>query len=372
MPPDDTDGPGDDLPGLHDDQLDDADLPGLDEIDSSTESDASTDAAETPDGDVLDQLDENLAEQGARFDAEAAARDQAHAELDEWRELAGDTVTTHEWDRMSLEKKKWIRKNWWSQVFRGLRGRRPWLFVGGGFGILGLVLAVGFFTGDGDDPAVAVISDTPAVETVAPSTAVLVEDTEAPAVAVDTPEMSVVPVVIDPGDYVRCREATVVADLNGDAWIMATPAAPWLPGPGPDTTWSLILDVGIDLGTQSNTVRWTLYDGSTRGESHISGDNVKAALDSEMWVTPEGQVAVKLPGTSPTGGLSVTDIGPDAGITWFGQLWPQEDSEFQQWDETKPLGEITQVTDALPRPGWERIETDFGPITLIIPDTSND
>ena len=82
-------------------------------------------------------------------------------------------------------------------------------------------------------------------------------------------------------------------------------------------------------------------------------------------------MAVKLPGTSPTGGLSVTDIGPDAGITWFGQLWPQEDSELQQWDETKPLGEVTQVTDALPRPGWERVETDFGPITLIIPDTSD-
>ena len=103
-----------------------------------------------------------------------------------------------------------------------------------------------------------------------------------------------------------------------------------------------------------------------------SGDNVKAALDSEMWVTPEGQVAVKLPGTSPTGGLSVTDIGPDAGITWFGQLWPEEDSEIQKWDETKPLGEITQVSDALPRPGWERVETDLGPLTLIIPDTSDD
>ena len=369
MPPDDNGGDGDDLPGLHDDQLDDADLPGLDEIDSSTESDASTDAAETPDGDVFDALDESLAEQGARFDAEAAARDQAHAELDEWREQAGDTVTTHEWDRMSLERKGWIRERWESEAIRGLKYFPRWIFLGGG--ILGLVLAVGFVLndGDGDDPAVAVPSDTPVVVTVAPSTSVLVEDTEAPAVAVEVPEESAV--VSGPGDYVRCREATVVADLNGDAWIMATPIAPWLPGPGSDATWSLILDVGIDLGTQTNTVRWTLYDGSTRGESHISGDNVKAALDSEMWVTPEGQVVVKLPGTSPTGGLSVTDIGPDAGITWFGQLWPQEDSELQQWDETKPLGEVTQVTDALPRPGWERVETDFGPITLIIPDTSD-
>lgn len=370
MPPDDNDGPGDEFPGLHDDQLDDADLPGLDEIDSSTESDASTDAAETPDGDVFDALDKNLAEQGARFDAEAAASDQAHAEVDEWRERAADTVTTHEWDRMSLGKKEEIREDWEREAILRLKYMPRWVFVGGGFGVLGLVLAAGIYLGGGNDDevAVAVPSDTPVVQTVAPSTAVLVEDTEAPAVAVDTPEVLL---VTDPGDYVKCREATVVADLNGDAWIMATPIASWSPGPGPSTTWSLILDVGIDLGTQTNTVRWTLYDGSTRGESHISGDNVKAALDAEMWVTPEGQVAVKLPGTSPTGGLSVTDIGPDAGIIWFGQLWPQEDSDLQQWDETKPLGEITQVTDALPRPGWERVETDFGPITLIIPDTSD-
>ena len=185
MPPDDSDGLGDELPGLHDDQSDDADLPGLDEIDSSTESDASTDAAETPDGDVLDRLDESLAEQGARFDAEAAARDQAHSELDEWRERAGETVTTHEWDRMSLGRKAEIREEWEREAISRLKYMPRWLFVGGGFGIFGLVLLAGFFlfAGDADDPVVAPPS----------TTTMMVEDT---AVEDDQPATTAPPVTV--------------------------------------------------------------------------------------------------------------------------------------------------------------------------------
>jgi len=180
MPPDDTDGLGDDLPGLHDDQLDDSDLPGLDEIDSSTESDASTDAAESPE-EVLERVDEAVDEWESELDAEAAARDQAHAELDEWAEGKGETVDTYEWDRRSLGYKKSIRERWNREAIRNL-------IMFGGFGIIGLLL-LGFFFfsgGDADDTAVAVPSETPAESTAPPSTEATVVDTAAPAGVADT------------------------------------------------------------------------------------------------------------------------------------------------------------------------------------------
>ncbi len=196
MPPDDTDGlDPDEFPGLHDDQADDADLPGLDDDSPPSEPDGSADAAETADGDVLDQLDQNLAEQGARFDAEAAARDQAHAELDEWRELAGDTVTTHEWDRMSLGKKKEIRGDWWGGWdFRWRRYR--WMVVVGVF--LPLVLMAGFFLRSGSDEtdATTAPSSTEAAvtETAPPATVPPVTATTAPPV----PAIATVTGTLDP------------------------------------------------------------------------------------------------------------------------------------------------------------------------------
>ena len=155
---------------------------------------------------------------------------------------------------------------------------------------------------------------------------------------------------------------------NDDTWIEVTLATPW--PPTNDVAWSLIVRVGIHLGPQIHIAQWTLHDGTTRGEGNIVGD-VTAALDSEMWVTTDGQLVVKLPGTSPTGGLAASDLGENAELLLFGQLWLEEASEIQQWDYAVAWGQITQATDSLPRPDWQPVETDLGPITLIIPDTSD-
>ena len=301
-----------------------------------------------------------------------------------------------QWQRLSLEAKRRFRRGWEDyqalsadsvigelapydamETLVDARHKLPtkpplprWIFIGGGFGIIGLLLVVGFFilSGDGDDAGVAEPSEVSVVETAPPSTEAIVEDTEAPAVAVDAPEPSVVVAVADPADFVTITDAAVLVDPNDDTWIEVTLATPW--PPTNDVAWSLIVRVGIHLGPQIHIAQWTLHDGTTRGEGNIVGD-VTAALDSEMWVTTDGQLVVKLPGTSPTGGLAASDLGPNAELLLFGQLWLEEASEIQQWEESVTVGQITQVADSLPRPDWQPVETDLGPITLIIPDTSD-
>ena len=111
-------------------------------------------------------------------------------------------------------------------------------------------------------------------------------------------------------------------------------------------------DFGIAVAMSADILEVGAPDESLNGED--AGAAYVFRADESGWIEEQRLVPSEL-----------------SGITWFGQLWPQEDSEIQQWDETKPLGEIAQVAEVLPRPGWERVETDFGPITLIIPDTSD-
>ena len=173
----------------------------------------------------------------------------------------------------------------------------------------------------------------------------------------------------EPADYVTATNTAVLIDPNGDVWIEVTLAAPWLPEPpAADTAWSLIVGIGIDLGYQTNSSWWTLYDGSTRGEGSIVGDGITAGFDGEMWVTLDGKLVVRLPGSSPTGGLAVTNLGPDATFYSYGRLGLEEGSELQTWEETPPLGDITQLADPLPHPDWRLVEVNsLGPIRLDVP-----
>ncbi len=255
-----------------------------------------------------------------------------------------------------------------------LGGLPQWIVIVGGFGIVGVVLATLFVLRSGsDDPetaAVAIPSDTVVTTTVAPTTTAAAEPTTPPTTA-RAAQSTLAIAIEDPLNWVTVTAAEVLADPNDDAWVVATPATPWIAGPPPDdAAWSLIVDIGLDLGTQVHSVRWTLHDGSTRGESHIEGA-IEAALAAEMWLTPDGRIAVRLPGTSPTGGLSAGDVGAGAMITLFGQSWPTADGEIERTEETIAAGAVPVATEPLPLPGWQQVETEFGPITLIVPDISD-
>ena len=261
-------------------------------------------------------------------------------------------------------------------------------WIGAGVGAVAFAVGAFFlFTNNGDptplpgteQEAGVAQTDTPSSGPGADDVSEVEESASAEAIAEPAPQVAVEEepgaavedeaqvAVDDPVALVTIVEATVLADPVGDVWIEVSFAAPWLLGrPGTDAAWNMIVQVGIAHGEQFNGTQWSLVDGKTRGEGFIAGD-VRAALDGEMWVTEEGKLVVKPPGLSPTGGLPASDLGPDATIYLFGQLILEEGDEIQRREETTPLGEVTQLTDPLPRSDWPPVETDFGPVTLVIP-----
>jgi hypothetical protein len=98
----------------------------------------------------------------------------------------------------------------------------------------------------------------------------------------------------------------------------------------------------------------------------MDGD-VRAALNGEMWVTPEGRLVVRFPGLSDTDGLAASSLAPDAQISLYAQVVPEEGADFERIERVVPLGQVTEPGQVLPLPDWILVETDFGPITLVIP-----
>jgi hypothetical protein len=46
---------------------------------------------------------------------------------------------------------------------------------------------------------------------------------------------------------------------------------------------------------------------------------------------------------------------------------PEEGADFEKVERIVSLGAVTQSGDVLPLSDWILVETDFGPITLVIP-----
>lgn len=258
MPPDDTDGLGDDLPGLHDDQVgddspsteadgwDDPDLPGLEGDSPSPEVEVPTEQAETTsdptkatdesdwteaelddwfvrdfggDQEMLDRFGEypvSRAELASKYDIgmlsdSLISGQQAYTYVARWlRDRGRNREDT--WSEMSADERAQFRRGWEDyetalaaadsiaadSVVGELAPYGPdysnpakrsvprWIFVGGGFGILGLVLMVGFFLSSGSDEtdASTAPSSTEAAvtETAPPTTVPPVTATAAPPV----------------------------------------------------------------------------------------------------------------------------------------------------------------------------------------------
>jgi hypothetical protein len=264
------------------------------------------------------------------------------------------------------------------------RGLSPGVRVGIAVGFVGSLVVGGLILSSGSDSDESVTAPEPQAQseesaeptptqppvTVRDDPTVTVEDEpsiapdEAPAVAVDEPAASAGPP--DPVDQLAVLETAVFVDPEGDVLIVAEFAAPWGP-PSSAAAWNMSVNVGIADAGQTYRTDWSLADGKSRGVGYtFVDDRAVSSVDGEMWTTPEGRLVVKLPGSSPTGGLAATDMGPDAVVRWAAQLILEEGGETQRWNGQSPVGEINQLTEPTP-PGAQPIETDFGPVTLVIP-----
>ncbi len=213
-------------------------------------------------------------------------------------------------------------------------GKRPrWIFVGGGFGILGLVLMVGFFlrSGDADDTAAAVPSETPVVEATPPSTEATVIDTAAPAGVSDVPfptswpytatkTASIVPApdfmtptpvgavlswafnVTESCQQEVCTYVTVIDVLMPD---------PLFPAP-PETTW-VVVDTGWSLDVTYLSTQSAYDDGTTCVIRHHD--------TFELTVTNEGSIPTAFTGTWVQ--ASSLDLGASSGNIdlYCGEPW---------------------------------------------------
>ncbi len=248
-------------------------------------------------------------------------------------------------------------------------GRRLRLPILGGLGILALTVGgQALLDSPGDVPLDSVPVAASPAGTPPPTTETMTDDTTAGTEAPpSTPPPEVA--VFDPANLVTTVGTDLLVDLNGDTWVALTLGEPWIAGPPPvDTAFNLIVNVGVDVEGQVHGTRWTLYDGATRGEGFIDGDDVKAALPSELWVTPDGRLVARIPGLSTTGGLALSQVGDSAELVLGGQIRLSEESELVQWVDRAPLGEATVVADPLPGLDWTAVEVDHGPITLVIPE----
>ncbi len=328
----------------------------------------------------------------------------------EWPQHSSGSQTHASPDQYLASKELTLRADAALQLSPDARSERPpaapatgptvprWVWVGGGLGTLGLVLAGSFLVFGGSDDSDSVAGTEPAAVVEEPATAVEdepvaeVQDApagvaeeqpgvavdEEPAVAVEDEPTVVVEEdassvrdvpdagVADPFDLLTVVEASLLADPAGDLVAKAAFVVPWPEGtPSNAEVYDMFVQVGIAFDGQFNAASWSVTAGKTRGVGYIYGD-APAAVDGELWLTPDGVLFGKLPGLSPTGGLSVSALGPDAVIAWDAYVILEEGGEIQRWNGEFPLGEIGEFSDATP-PGAQRVETEFGPVELVIP-----
>ena len=254
------------------------------------------------------------------------------------------------------------------------------IWIGGGVGVLGLVLAIGFFTFSGSDvsdPA-TVVEDVPAIA-VTEEPAATVEDqptaavAEEPVTAIEeepTPPVEEVPTlaVEGPGCPRKCHLRNGVGRLER-RHIPRSVLRRALADRNPCSGRSLE-HAGPCRGsppTSCPTQPSGLFMMERHEAQRLSWGDVQASIDGEMRVTPKGTLVVKLPGLSPTGGLAAANLTSAARLTWLSQVILEEGDDIQRWDGDTTLGEIAQLTEPLPLLGWIPVATDFGPVTLIVP-----
>ncbi len=173
-----------------------------------------------------------------------------------------------------------------------------------------------------------------------------------------------------PEDRVVIGASLAMADANGDVWVLLIFPNAWEGEPPTiDFAHSVQLGAAVELdGLQYGTL-WTSA-GQIRFSTGIPG--APTLLDQganpnrvpgEMWITPEGMLAIRLAGNSPTGGVPTSSVNADTTLVRISSLRETGDAEPIVTLDRVPLGGFV-LTGTLPVPSWTPLTDVSGSLSV--------
>jgi hypothetical protein len=346
-------------------ELVEADLPGLRDPEAQPEPPPPTEPTPEPTFDEV--VDDRIRQIGENLDADARARSEQseRGEREEFGLSSGSGGTDEQFESArDAVIADWLSRFGWLKALLGS------FIVASGIGLL-LILTNLLTSGSGEPEEAAVLSggDT-TVATEAPTAAPAnTGATEAPTAAAA--------VAIDPAAQLVIATSEAIVDSNGDLWILLGFDAPWVgESPTIDFAWAALVAAGVEIDGSIHGATWSVTDGQSYAEGLPGGSALprtagnESIVPAELWITPDGMLAIRLPGSSPTGGLDATLVAPDSTLIRVSRTWAEVRGDPSGSSESVALGPIAEGGN-LPLPTWLAIEPDLGPIILNVPDTSN-
>jgi hypothetical protein len=213
-----------------------------------------------------------------------------------------------------------------------------------------------------------------------PTTSVSASSAGATVVATTVPEATpaVVAVSSDPADHWVIASHEALSDANGDLVVVLTFKNPW-PNDPPTTGFVAAAQIaaGLEIDGRFYGTTWSNSAGiGSQAEALAGGTEFprtsqqQPLVEPELWVTPEGRLAIHMPGDSPTGGVPAVSLSPSSTLLSGGRTWSSFGADPDGTIDGAPLGPIAEG-GSLPGIGWIVAVPDVGTTTLTVPDTSS-
>ena len=237
------------------------------------------------------------------------------------------------------------------------------VLIGAGGVLAAAVAGFALFSGGGDGDEAA------ASETVVAGGATTAGATATVAAIAPTTIATPIPVSTLPEDRVVIASAVAMADANGDVWVLLVFANPWEGEPPTiDFAHSVQLGAGVELNGQMYGTLWTAA-GTIRFSTGIPGAPTllnngtnPIAIPGEMWITPGGMLAIRLPGNSATGGVDRSLVTAETTLVIVSSVLATSDAAPAVTRDRVPLGSFA-VSGSLPLAEWIELGEVQGSVT---------
>lgn len=363
-------------------ELVEADLPGLEGGDDLVEADLPTtstgefsqpaadpEPATEPERSFDEIVDDRIRQIGENLEADELAREAERRErtLEAMRREYGDDVDVESLYRHDELQR--TRESFFERITPETSlGKFLTLVLAGAGVTVAVFMAFAIFGGESDEPE-------PQVEV--PANAAIEVSTAAPTVAATIPPQ--------PED-VRLEQLALgavaaSADADGDLWL--TLALEDGVSVDPDTLsflYAFAFGAAVQADNGYNGVYYSVAGGQSYAEAVFGSTdfprisnafNATFQVDqASLWITDDGRLAIELPGDTPGSGLDASLFGPDtpviAGVSFLEEEGGTAEGGFEEFT----LGEVTVALD-WPSSDWTEIEPDSEPLRLNVPDTSD-